>query len=64
MPFSSARKTNRNGKTRIKKMPPADPSDKSHLYKTPGEHGDCDLYSFGRDGKQGCNDDDADVANW
>lgn len=48
----------------LKKMPPADPWDNQYVYKTPGEHGDYDLLSYGRDGKQGGNDEDADITNW
>jgi general secretion pathway protein G len=48
----------------LKKMPPADPWDKPYVYKTPGEHGDYDLFSYGRDGKQGGADEDADITNW
>ncbi len=48
----------------LKKLPPADPWDKPYVYKTPGEHGDYDLFSYGRDGKQGGNDEDADITNW
>jgi general secretion pathway protein G len=48
----------------LKKLPPADPWDNKYVYKTPGEHGDYDLFSYGRDGKQGGNDEDADITNW
>jgi general secretion pathway protein G len=48
----------------LKKLPPADPWDKPYVYKTPGEHGDYDLFSYGRDGKQGGSDEDADITNW
>lgn len=48
----------------LKKKPPADPWGNKYNYKSPGEHGDFDLYSFGRDGKLGGSDEDADITNW
>jgi general secretion pathway protein G len=48
----------------LKKIPPADPWGNKYVYRTPGEHGDYDLLSFGRDGKQGGQDLDSDVTNW
>ena len=48
----------------LKKMPPADPWDNKYIYKMPGEHGDYDLFSYGRDGKQGGNNEDVDITNW
>jgi general secretion pathway protein G len=48
----------------LKKKPPADPWGNKYLYKIPGEHGDYDLLSYGRDGKPGGSDEDADITNW
>lgn len=48
----------------LKKALPPDPWGKSYLYKHPGEHGDYDITSYGRDGKPGGQDDDADIGNW
>ena len=48
----------------LKKKPPADPWGNKYTYKSPGEHGEFDLYSFGRDGKPGGNDEDADITSW
>ncbi len=48
----------------LKKKPPADPWGNKYIYKSPGEHGEFDLLSFGRDGKPGGNDEDADITNW
>ncbi len=48
----------------LKKKPPADPWGNKYLYKAPGEHGEFDLSSFGRDGKLGGADEDADINNW
>jgi general secretion pathway protein G len=46
-----------------KNVPP-DPWGKPYLYRTPGQHGDYDLQSYGRDGAPGGEGDNADVVSW
>ena len=41
-----------------------DPWGKPYVYKSPGEHGEYDLYTLGADGKDGGEGEDKDVANW
>ena len=41
-----------------------DPWGRDYIYSYPGEHGDFDLYSFGADGQEGGDGEDADVRNW
>lgn len=48
----------------LKKDVPSDPWNKPYLYKSPGEHGDFDLYSFGKDGQQGGAKESEDVVSW
>jgi len=48
----------------LKKSVPPDPWGKAYQYKQPGEHGDFDIVSLGRDGKPGGQGDDADIVNW
>jgi general secretion pathway protein G len=48
----------------LKKGIPPDPWGRPYSYKSPGEHGDIDLYSYGRDGSQGGTGEDADITNW
>jgi general secretion pathway protein G len=48
----------------LKKGVPMDPWGNPYVYKQPGEHGDFDLLSYGRDGQPGGTDDAADVVNW
>ncbi len=48
----------------LKKGIPPDPWGRPYNYKSPGEHGDIDLYSYGRDGSQGGTGEDADITNW
>lgn len=43
---------------------PLDPWGKPYLYKNPGQHGDYDLYSLGKDGVPGGTGDAADIVNW
>ncbi|MES2356530.1 MAG: type II secretion system major pseudopilin GspG [Pseudomonadota bacterium] len=48
----------------LKKALPPDPWSNAYVYKQPGEHGDVDILSYGRDGKPGGANEDADVTNW
>ena len=48
----------------LQKAAPPDPWGNKYVYRSPGEHGEYDLYSFGRDGKAGGNDEDADILSW
>ena len=48
----------------LKKDVPLDPWGRSYQYKAPGEHGEIDIYSFGKDGQPGGVDAMADIANW
>ena len=41
-----------------------DPWGKPYVYKSPGDHGEYDLYTLGADGKEGGEGEDKDVANW
>jgi general secretion pathway protein G len=48
----------------LKKTVPLDPWGKPYVYRSPGEHGDYDLLSYGKDGQPGGRGDDADIVNW
>ena len=48
----------------LKKKPPTDPWDNNYIYKSPGEHGEYDLYSLGKDGRAGGTDENADITSW
>jgi general secretion pathway protein G len=48
----------------LKKGVPPDPWGRAYVYRFPGEHGDFDLYSYGRDGQAGGSGEDADITNW
>jgi len=48
----------------LKKTLPADPWGNPYVYKIPGEHGDIDLLSYGKDGQPGGTGDATDVTNW
>jgi general secretion pathway protein G len=44
---------------------PNDPWGKAYVYKYPGDHGDePDIMSYGADGKEGGEKEDADVCSW
>lgn len=48
----------------LKKAVPLDPWGKPYIYKQPGEHGEVDLYSYGKDGQPGGTGDAVDIVNW
>lgn len=41
-----------------------DPWGRSYGYKFPGEKGEVEIFSFGRDGQQGGTGEDADLTSW
>lgn len=43
---------------------PNDPWGNPYQYLNPGSKGEIDVYSFGRDGRPGGTDADADIGNW
>ena len=45
----------------LKKAVPNDPWGRPYVYKTPGQNGEYDLGSYGRDGKPGGTGEDADI---
>ena len=48
----------------LAKAVPADPWGRPYLYRAPGQHGDFDLLSYGRDGQPGGDGDNADLTSW
>lgn len=46
-----------------KEIPP-DPWGRPYVYRSPGEHGDYDLFSLGADGQDGGEGENADVLSW
>lgn len=48
----------------LRKAVPMDPWGRPYLYRSPGEHGDFDLYSYGKDGQPGGTGEAADITNW
>ncbi len=48
----------------LKKAVPPDPWGRPYVYRIPGEHGEFDLLSYGRDGQPGGRAEDADLTNW
>lgn len=41
-----------------------DPWGKPYQYRTPGEHGTIDVFTLGRDGREGGDGEDKDIVNW
>ncbi|MDI3324151.1 type II secretion system major pseudopilin GspG [Pontibacterium granulatum] len=56
--------SNWNGPYLKKKVIRDDPWGMAYQYKSPGDHGDFDLYSYGADKKEGGEGDDRDVVSW
>ena len=48
----------------LAKAIPIDPWGASYQYKSPGEHGEYDLYSLGKDGQLGGIKESTDVVSW
>ncbi len=48
----------------LQKAVPNDPWGKPYQYKAPGEHGDFDLFSYGKDGQPGGTAEAADIVSW
>lgn len=48
----------------LQKAVPNDPWERPYLYKSPGEYGEYDVWSLGKDGQVGGNDESADVLGW
>lgn len=48
----------------LKKAVPSDPWGNAYQYRSPGEHGEFDLFSFGKDGQPGGSGEAADIGNW
>ena len=46
------------------KKVPVDPWGRPYVYRSPGEHGETDLFSFGPDGAEGGEGKDKDITNW
>ncbi len=48
----------------LKKEVPLDPWDKPYNYSNPGEHGEIDIYSYGKDNQPGGEGEDEDIVSW
>jgi general secretion pathway protein G len=48
----------------LQKTVPLDPWGKPYQYKSPGDHGEFDLWSFGKDGQPGGTGEAADITSW
>jgi general secretion pathway protein G len=47
-----------------KSEPPKDPWGKPYVYRCPGQHGDFELLSYGPDGVEGGDGENADITSW
>jgi general secretion pathway protein G len=48
----------------LKKAVPNDPWGSPYHYRNPGEHGEVDIYSYGRDNQPGGEKDNTDIGSW
>lgn len=48
----------------LERSVPLDPWERPYVYKFPGEHGEYDLLSYGKDGQPGGTGEAADVVGW
>jgi len=54
----------RNWKGPYVERVPRDPWGNPYLYLSPGNNGEIDIYTMGRDGRPGGEGEDADIGNW
>jgi len=48
----------------LPKPVPSDPWGNSYHYQSPGDHGDYDLFSYGKNGLEGGEKEDRDIVSW
>jgi general secretion pathway protein G len=48
----------------LSKAVPQDPWGRDYLYRSPGEHGEYDLATLGKDGREGGDGENQDVMSW
>jgi general secretion pathway protein G len=48
----------------LRKAVPPDPWGNAYVYRIPGEHGEYDLVSYGKDGQPGGSGEASDITNW
>jgi general secretion pathway protein G len=48
----------------LQRAVPPDPWGRPYQYRSPGQHGEYDLLSLGKDGQPGGSDEAADIASW
>ena len=48
----------------LRKALPQDPWGNPYVYRIPGQHGDYDLVSYGKDGQPGGTGEASDITNW
>ena len=53
-----------NGPYLKKRSVPKDPWDNDYIYRYPGQHGECDLYSLGADHSEGGEGENRDIVGW
>ena len=51
-------------RTYLKKDVPKDPWGDDYVYRSPGQHGDYDLLSYGADNAEGGEDNNMDIVSW
>jgi general secretion pathway protein G len=48
----------------LRRQPPPDPWGNAYIYRYPGQNAEYELLCYGRDGKPGGSEEDADITNW
>lgn len=48
----------------LQKAVPTDPWGRPYTYKAPGDHGEYDVMTLGKDGAPGGDEENADIGNW
>ena len=48
----------------LSKATPNDPWKRNYIYHNPGQHGDIDIFTLGKDNLEGGNKEDRDIGSW
>jgi len=48
----------------LSKAVPVDPWGRAYNYRSPGQHGEYDLFSYGKDGQPGGSGENVDITSW
>ncbi len=48
----------------LAKAIPLDPWNREYIYRNPGQHGEIDIFTYGKDNREGGDKEDKDIGSW